>query len=718
MTAYVYSSEEELVNRTAKRKKRGLLKNATAPPIRGVWDDLSAKKLEWQIAERECRLTPGKPSKLEEQLFKSFLQTDEDRSAFVAVRNDIALLWSNNPKVAVEPLEVLRLLRYPNRKQLILLCYEYLVRQGCINYGIVRIPSSSVDGNLPPPNSVCKSIVVIGAGIAGLSCARQLQHLFTVFKARLSYPYEPPSIKIIEANTVPGGRIRSQVVNNGKIERVVGHARPDFGAQIVVGKEGNPMYTLGAYQLELDFHTLKDDSVLYDVDGSPLDGDTDSRAEELSNYLLDLAASFRPFLGSSDSAEMPATSFDDDKTPEEDYSLATPTLQDLMRIGYEPRKRPLPTATYSRMSKDATLGNTLDALLLKCLQQVRIPKADIRALHWHWANLEYANATYLTKLSLLHWDQDDGHGSEALLAKHCLILVEFDGDHCTVVGGYSRIPLALATNPDPLEIQYGSVVEKITNHKDPVKKPLTLQLQNGSTEQADMVVVTASLGALKHDLIEFDPPLPRWKRESIQKLGFGVLNKVILRFSAPFWDMTKNLIGCLQSPADGNADLKGYREVRGRFFIIWNCFRQTGKPILGDMLRYLILSFLFLTLVKVALVAGQAAADLEEQPDTIIVGALMATLNKIYTTKITKLERYHVTRWQSDPITRGSYSYVAAGSTGEDYDNIARPIYNKRLYFAGEATARTHPATVHGAYLSGLRAASDILDFFIGPFKP
>lgn len=39
------------------------------------------------------------------------------------------------------------------------------------------------------------------------------------------------------------------------------------------------------------------------------------------------------------------------------------------------------------------------------------------------------------------------------------------------------------------------------------------------------------------------------------------------------------------------------------------------------------------------------------------------------------------------------------------------------LHFAGEATCGTHPATVHGAYLSGLRAAAEVAESLIGPIK-
>lgn len=66
------------------------------------------------------------------------------------------------------------------------------------------------------------------------------------------------------------------------------------------------------------------------------------------------------------------------------------------------------------------------------------------------------------------------------------------------------------------------------------------------------------------------------------------------------------------------------------------------------------------------------------------------------------------TRWGSDPLSYGSYSHVRVRSSGSDYDVLAENVAG-RLFFAGEATNRQHPASMHGAFLSGLREASCIL---------
>jgi lysine-specific histone demethylase 1 len=66
-----------------------------------------------------------------------------------------------------------------------------------------------------------------------------------------------------------------------------------------------------------------------------------------------------------------------------------------------------------------------------------------------------------------------------------------------------------------------------------------------------------------------------------------------------------------------------------------------------------------------------------------------------------------VTRWAADPFARCSYSNVPVGATFDDYDALAEPAGD--LHFAGEATSSRYPGTVHGAYLSGRRAAREIM---------
>lgn len=66
-----------------------------------------------------------------------------------------------------------------------------------------------------------------------------------------------------------------------------------------------------------------------------------------------------------------------------------------------------------------------------------------------------------------------------------------------------------------------------------------------------------------------------------------------------------------------------------------------------------------------------------------------------------------VTRWRADPFARGSYSFLARGSFPKDRQALSKPIQG-RIFFAGEATHSDFPATVHGALMSGVRAAKQL----------
>ena len=65
---------------------------------------------------------------------------------------------------------------------------------------------------------------------------------------------------------------------------------------------------------------------------------------------------------------------------------------------------------------------------------------------------------------------------------------------------------------------------------------------------------------------------------------------------------------------------------------------------------------------------------------------------------------YQVTRWNQDPFSLGSYPYTPVGAKQSLRRQIGMPVEN-RVFFAGEATSQFFPSTVHGAFLSGVRAA-------------
>lgn len=141
-----------------------------------------------------------------------------------------------------------------------------------------------------------------------------------------------------------------------------------------------------------------------------------------------------------------------------------------------------------------------------------------------------------------------------------------------------------------------------------------------------------------------------------------------------------------------------YSSGRGRFYLFWNCLKTSGKPVL------------------VALLAGEAANYAEASSNDQLVKEVTDRLDSMFApTPVPLPSETIVTRWRRDPYARGSYSYVGPKTQAGDYDVMARP--HGPLHFAGEATCGTHPATVHGAYLSGLRVAAEVAESILGPIS-
>jgi len=69
-----------------------------------------------------------------------------------------------------------------------------------------------------------------------------------------------------------------------------------------------------------------------------------------------------------------------------------------------------------------------------------------------------------------------------------------------------------------------------------------------------------------------------------------------------------------------------------------------------------------------------------------------------------------VTRWDTDPWSRGSYSALPVGTSPAVRHTLADAVIGGRIVLAGEYASTRYPATTTGAHLSGEHAARRLLD--------
>ncbi len=246
----------------------------------------------------------------------------------------------------------------------------------------------------------------------------------------------------------------------------------------------------------------------------------------------------------------------------------------------------------------------------------------------------------------------------------------FPGGDRLVTGGYDRIVTGLAAG---LDIRLSHPVDVLEHSSRGVR----IHGPNGPFE-ADAAIVTLPLGVLRAGRVSFAPALPETKLGSISRLGMGVMNKIALRFDRPCWPLGRQILA-----------------------------NASGDP--SEISAFLNMPYYSAGPILVGFIGGRHASALEARSDSETVDSTMRILRRMYGPGIPAPVAHSITRWGADRWSLGSYSYVPIGASFDDYDELARPC-GSSLFFAGEATSSAYPSTVHGAYLSGLRAAREVQD--------
>ena len=237
--------------------------------------------------------------------------------------------------------------------------------------------------------------------------------------------------------------------------------------------------------------------------------------------------------------------------------------------------------------------------------------------------------------------------------------------------GYDGVIEALrgGIHDERCELRLGTPVTSIQWSKGSVRV-------NG-THRAKALLLTVPIGVLKEGSIRFDPPLGE-KQRAIDHIESGHVVKIAFRFRERVWD-------------ERARDLN-FLHTNDRHMPTW----WTAAPLRSPIL--------------VGWSGGRAAEGLLAEAADARLDRALAALARAFDLPKRRIEALLAGSWthdwQSDPFSRGAYSYAGVGGSNAAAE-LARPLAGT-LFFAGEATSSDETGTVAGAIDSGKRAATEL----------
>jgi len=190
------------------------------------------------------------------------------------------------------------------------------------------------------------------------------------------------------------------------------------------------------------------------------------------------------------------------------------------------------------------------------------------------------------------------------------------------------------------------------------------------------LIVTIPIMVLQTGRPMFNPPLPTPYRDAINFFHVGVLNCITLKFTHTFWNEDDEFIFYLDGPSNNNDCIRLFSTLHHTapgLIIAWT-YGEQG-------------------------IAWEKLSDLEQIQRTV------NTLTKIFT-DVPPIQYYRISRWFSDPYTRGSYSGTPLGYE-EKQKVLLEPIQD-RIFFSGEVLAERY-GTVDGACYVGKKQAQKLI---------
>ena len=215
-------------------------------------------------------------------------------------------------------------------------------------------------------------------------------------------------------------------------------------------------------------------------------------------------------------------------------------------------------------------------------------------------------------------------------------------------------------------------------------KDVSLTTRAGERYEASQVIITVPLPLIKEIVVA--PAIPE-KLEAVEKMGYGNVIKILLRFRTKWW---------------GGARERNFEKM---FFMFskevvptwWTQYPEPHTTLTGW-------------------VAGPAADRLASRSDDEIIALALTSLANIFKISVSELEQELVARnviqWGNDPFALGAYSYYTPESE-EATQTLLTPV-GGRLFYTGEAlyagdAAGAVGGTVEAALASGIAAARKIL---------